>query len=82
MSKFATEGFMQTLADEEEGISTIRCNSLNPGGTRTAMRAKAYPGEDPLSRPTPEDIMPLYLYLMGSDSKGITGQAFHAQYQP
>ncbi|WP_263079645.1 YciK family oxidoreductase [Endozoicomonas sp. Mp262] len=79
VSKFATEGLMQTLADEEDGISSVRCNSLNPGGTRTPMRAKAFPGEDPLSRPTPEDIMPLYLYLMGPDSQGSSGQAFHAQ---
>lgn len=79
ISKFAGEGLMQVLADEEDGISTIRCNSLNPGGTRTPMRAKAFPGEDPLTRPTPEEIMPLYLYLMGPDSQGISGQAFHAQ---
>ena len=79
VSKFATEGLMQTLADEEDGISNIRCNSLNPGGTRTSMRASAFPAEDPLSRPTPEDIMPAYLYLMGPDSQGVSGKAFHAQ---
>ena len=79
VSKFATEGLMQIVADEEDGISNVRANSLNPGGTRTTMRASAFPGEDPASRPSPEDIMPLYLYLMGDDSKGINGQAFHAQ---
>ena len=70
---------MQVLADEEQGISQVRFNTINPGGTRTAMRASAYPAEDPESRPTPEDIMPVYLYLMGDDSKEISGQAFHAQ---
>lgn len=79
VSKFATEGMMQVLADEEESVSNVRFNTLNPGGTRTAMRANAYPAEDPESRPTPEDIMPAYLYLMGNDSKEISGQAFHAQ---
>ncbi len=79
VSKFANEGLMQIVADEEDGISNVRANSLNPGGTRTAMRASAFPGEDPATRPTPEDIMPLYLYLMGSDSKDVSGQAFHAQ---
>ena len=79
VSKFATEGLMQVLADEEQGVSNVRFNTLNPGGTRTAMRASAYPAEDPESRPTPEDIMPLYLYLMGDDSKDVSGQAFHAQ---
>ncbi|MDD7804067.1 MAG: YciK family oxidoreductase [Endozoicomonas sp. (ex Botrylloides leachii)] len=79
VSKFATEGLMQTLADEEDGIGPVRCNSINPGGTRTQMRASAFPAEDPLTRPTPEQIMPLYLYLMGADSKGVNGKAWHAQ---
>jgi NAD(P)-dependent dehydrogenase (short-subunit alcohol dehydrogenase family) len=79
VSKFATEGLMQTLADELENISNIRVNSLNPGATRTAMRATAYPAENPNTLPTPEDIMPAYLYLMGDDSVAINGQALNAQ---
>ncbi len=79
VSKFATEGLMQILADEEDGISSVRVNSINPGATRTAMRAAAFPGEDQQSLPTPEAIMPVYLYLMGDDSAQISGQAFHAQ---
>ncbi|KXU38937.1 YciK family oxidoreductase [Ventosimonas gracilis] len=79
VSKFACEGLMQTLADELDGISNVRSNSLNPGATRTAMRAHAYPAENPENLPTPEDIMPAYLYLMGPDSQGINGQAFNAQ---
>ena len=79
VSKFACEGLMQVLADEVEGISQVRANSLNPGATRTDMRALAYPGENPASNPAAEDIMPLYLYLMGPDSQGINGQALNAQ---
>jgi NAD(P)-dependent dehydrogenase (short-subunit alcohol dehydrogenase family) len=79
VSKFATEGLMQTLADELENTSNIRVNSLNPGATRTAMRATAYPAENPNTLPTPEDIMPAYLYLMGDDSLEIKGQALNAQ---
>jgi NAD(P)-dependent dehydrogenase (short-subunit alcohol dehydrogenase family) len=79
VSKFATEGFMQTLADELENTSNIRVNSLNPGATRTAMRATAYPAENPNTLPTPEDIMPAYLYLMGDDSLEIKGRALDAQ---
>ena len=79
ISKFATEGMMQVLADELENTSNVRVNSINPGATRTAMRATAYPAEDPNTLKTPEDIMPAYLYLLGPDSKGITGQAFSAQ---
>lgn len=79
VSKFATEGLMQVLADELEGISHVRANSVNPGATRTAMRALAYPGENPLDNPTPEDILPVYLYLMGPDSLAVNGQALNAQ---
>ncbi len=79
VSKFATEGLMQTLADELDGTSAIRANSVNPGATRTSMRALAYPGENPLNNPTGEEIMPVYLYLMGPDSAGVNGQAFDAQ---
>ena len=79
VSKFATEGFMQVLADELENISKVRVNCLNPGATNTAMRRTAYPGEAPTSNPFPEDIMPAYLYLMGGDSVGITGKSFDAQ---
>ncbi|KGS15217.1 3-oxoacyl-ACP reductase, partial [Pseudomonas coronafaciens] len=79
VSKFATEGLMQTLADELDGVTAIRANSINPGATRTGMRAQAYPSENPLDNPAPEDIMPVYLYLMGPDSKGINGQALNAQ---
>lgn len=79
VSKFATEGFVEVLADELESQSSIRINTLNPGATRTQMRRSAYPGEDPATLRTPEDIMPTYLWLMGPASAGISGQKFDAQ---
>ncbi|MEH6617414.1 MAG: YciK family oxidoreductase [Porticoccus sp.] len=79
ISKFATEGMSQVLANELEGISNIRVNCINPGATRTRMRATAFPAEDPSTVKIPEDIMPLYLYLMGKDSEGVTGQSIDAQ---
>ncbi len=72
VSKFALEGFSQILADETEHTGLLRVYSVNPGGTRTAMRAEAYPAEDPLSVPTPETHMDLYLYLMEGESQGKT----------
>ncbi|WP_366540512.1 SDR family NAD(P)-dependent oxidoreductase, partial [Salmonella enterica] len=57
-SKFATEGMMQVLADEYQNRS-LRVNCINPGGTRTSMRASAFPTEDPQKLKTPADIMPL-----------------------
>jgi len=79
VSKFATEGLMQVLADELENTTNIRVNSLNPGATRTAMRAAAYPGENPNTLKTAAELMPVYLYLMGDESIGVNGQALNAQ---
>jgi len=79
VSKFATQGMMEILADELENTSNIRCNAINPGATRTAMRAEAYPGEQPDNNPTPDKIMPLYLYLMGDGSLEVSGQTMNAQ---
>ena len=64
---------------KENTYPNIRYNCVNPGGTRTAMRAKAYPQEDPKILPTPEVIMPAYLYLMGEDSLHMNGQSIDAQ---
>jgi len=79
VSKFGIEGLAQTLADEQDDM---RINALNPGRTRTAMRKLAYPGEDPTTLPSPEDILAPYLYLIGPDSKGITGQSLDCQPLP
>lgn len=79
VSKFGIEGMMQVLADEVEATSNIRVNSLNPGATDTAMRRQAYPAENPATNPSPEQLMPAYLYLMGPDSIGVHGQALDAQ---
>ena len=78
MSKFATEGMMELIADEYENTE-LRTNAINPGGTKTPMRIKAYPAEDQDTLPTPKDIMPLYVYLMSEESKDINGQVLKAQ---
>lgn len=78
VSKFATEGMMQVIADEYDD-STLRTNAINPGATNTGMRSTAYPAEDKNEIATPEDIMPLYVYLMSDDSLDINGQTLKAQ---
>lgn len=78
LSKFATEGLMQIIADEFD-TSGLRTNAINPGATKTSMRATAYPAEDKDALPTPEDIMPLYVYLMSDESIEVNGQTIKAQ---
>ncbi len=77
VSKFGIEGLSQIVADEY-GHVPIRANCINPGPTRTRMRAEAYPAEDPQTLKTPEDILPAWIYLLGPDSRGVTGQSFDA----
>jgi NAD(P)-dependent dehydrogenase (short-subunit alcohol dehydrogenase family) len=79
VSKFGIEGLSQVLADELENKPNIRVNAINPGPTRTAMRAAAYPAEDPERLKTPEEILGPYLYLLGPDSRGVTGRSIDAQ---
>lgn len=78
VAAFANEGMMQILADETSGNTPIRVNSLDPGTVRTIERSRFYPGENAAALPAPETAMPAYLYLMGPDSRGVTGQALSA----
>ena len=78
VAKAGTEGFAEVLAEELEN-TTVRVNLINPGRTRTRMRARAYPGERPSSVPAPESVTPAYLYLLGAASRGIRGQRFDVQ---
>lgn len=79
ISKFGIEGFNQILAQELETNTPVRVNSIDPGAVRTRLRTLAYPGENVLANPLPETIMPAYLYLLGPDSRGVTGQQLSAQ---
>ena len=61
-SKAALEMLVLTYAAECAN-SDVRVNLLNPGPTRTRMRAAAYPGEDPEQNPAPEHLAPLFVEL-------------------
>lgn len=78
VSKFGVEGMTQALAEElrDQGI---RVNAVNPGGTRTAMRAAAYPDEDPETLPTPDDLVPIFVFLASAESEGMTGRSLDAR---
>ncbi len=79
VAAFGLEGLMQVFAQELAAWPSLRVNSIDPGPVRTALRAKAYPGEDPKIHPLPEDIVASYLYLLGTDSRGLTGRTWRAQ---
>ena len=71
MSKAALESLALTYAAECEGTK-VKVNLLNPGPIRTAMRAKAMPGEEPSSLKRPEDLAPLIVELLspGNEKNG------------
>ena len=64
---------------ELEGEPNIRVNSVNPGRMRTAMRAAAYPAEDPNTVPDAGLGERPFLYLLSARSRGIDGQYIEAQ---
>ncbi len=68
MSKAALESLALTYANECEGTK-VRVNLLNPGPIRTAMRAKAMPGEDPSSLKRPEQLAPLIVELLSPSNQ-------------
>ena len=76
VSKFATEGLSEVLADEQDHM---RINCINPGPVRTEMRRSAYPAEDRDTLKGPDEILPTYMYLLGPDGRGVTGKSLDAQ---
>ena len=79
LSKQAVEGMSDIFTQETQNTTNLRFNCINPGGTRTNMRAHAYPGENPMSLKTPEDIMAGYVCLMSDASIGVRGQVVDLQ---
>lgn len=79
-SKAAVESMTQTWAQEFEDVP-IRVNALNPGGTRTAMRAQAMPDEDPGTLPAPEQIVPSLLFFLSPQSRAerVSGRSLDAR---
>jgi NAD(P)-dependent dehydrogenase (short-subunit alcohol dehydrogenase family) len=78
VSKFGIEGLTLLVAGETR-TSGVRVNAVNPGGVRTAMRAMAYPTEDPRTLPTPEELTGIFVYLASEASHQVTGQSFEAR---
>lgn len=79
LSKQMVEGMSTLFTEETKNHTTLRFNCINPGATRTNMRAHAFPGEDPNTLKTPDDIMGAYVYLMTDMASGVKGQVIHCQ---
>jgi NAD(P)-dependent dehydrogenase (short-subunit alcohol dehydrogenase family) len=65
-SKAALEALVTSYAGELN-VTPIKANLFNPGPVATAMRAKAFPGEDPLTLPTPEDVAPCIAAMLSAE---------------
>ena len=78
VSKHGVEGLSDTLADElsDDDIVSV---TVNPGGTATDMRAKAYPDEDPDTIPDPEDVAETFLGLIERLTVAETGRKYNSR---
>ena len=66
VSKAGLEAMGRSWASESEQTN-MKINMIDPGGTRTAMRAAAFPGEDPMTIPSADDIAPAFIDLLADD---------------
>jgi NAD(P)-dependent dehydrogenase (short-subunit alcohol dehydrogenase family) len=76
-SKAALDMMVRTYAAENQKTN-LRVNLIDPGPTRTAMRAAAFPGEDPATLPPPEAVAEAFLAL-ALDQSGLHGECIVAQ---
>lgn len=67
-SKAALETLVRTYGEEVKNISAIRTHIVDPGATRTAMRARAFPGEDPSTLKEPAIVGQAIVDLLLSDA--------------
>jgi NAD(P)-dependent dehydrogenase (short-subunit alcohol dehydrogenase family) len=70
-TKAAFENLLETYAAEVERLSPLRVALIDPGATRTEMRARAYPGEDPLTLKTPEVVAERLVALLTEGFDGL-----------
>jgi NAD(P)-dependent dehydrogenase (short-subunit alcohol dehydrogenase family) len=77
VTKTALEALARTWAQEMEKTN-LRINIVDPGAVRTGMRAKAYPGEDPMTLPPPKDITEVFVELASTECQR-NGETLSAQ---
>ena len=79
VSKAGLEMFAGILSQELENTSSTRVFTVNPGGTRTKMRAEAMPGENPATLPTAEVVADAFLYGLTEDAGAFHGERVNAR---
>ncbi len=79
LSKQMVEGMSEIFTQETKNHTNLRFNCINPGATRTNMRAHAFPGEDPNTLKTPDEILNVYLALMSDATTAVRGQVIDCQ---
>ncbi len=77
VSKAGLEALVRTYAAEMVN-TPVRVNLVDPGAVRTDLRAKAFPGEDASSLPSPEDVAPLFLSTLDVTCQ-TNGEIFRAE---
>ena len=73
VSKAGVEVLMKIQAAEWQSLPNLRANAVIPGPVASPSRAKTHPGEVAASQRQPEELMQTYLYLMGADSREVSG---------
>lgn len=76
VAKAAVESMAKAWSQEIELEPGLRINTFDPGPIRTQIRVKGYPGELMDKIPAPETAVPPLLWLLGPDSRGVSGKSF------
>lgn len=79
VSKAAVDTFSRVLADENTRHAGLRCNTLDPGSARTALRRAAFPSEELSAAPEPATRVQPFLWLLSANSRGVSGQSLMAR---
>ncbi|WP_295627593.1 YciK family oxidoreductase [uncultured Nitrosomonas sp.] len=74
VAKAGLEALVKIQADEWGQMSDLRINTVIPGLVNSPQRVITHPGEIKQKMRQPDELMPVYLYLMGLDSREISGQ--------
>jgi len=79
VAKSGLETLTRVWADELSADEKMRINTLIPGPVATTLRSRTHPGLAPETVASADDLMPWYLYLMGTDSRAMRGQIVECQ---